>query len=55
MPNTSGRKEKTTDKKYVVTRVDAMIARLRASDDPRVTDLEKFISLMEQAKKLMLN
>jgi len=55
MPNTSGPKEKTTDKTFVVTRVDAMIARLRNAEKPRVKDLARFIELMEEAKKLMLN
>jgi len=55
MPNTSGPKEKTTDKKFVDTRIDQMLNRLRNAEKPRVSDLAKFIELMEQAKKLMLN
>lgn len=55
MPNNTGPKPKATDKTFVHTRIDQMLNRLRNAEKPRVSDLAKFIELMEQAKKLMLN
>jgi len=55
MPNNTGPKPKATDKTFVHTRIDQMLNRLRNAEKPRVSDLAKFIELMDQAKKLMLN
>lgn len=55
MDNNTAPNPPATDKTFVYTRIDQMLKRLRNAEEPRVKDLAKFIELMEEAKKLMLN